>query len=178
MATHQNTSKGESKKKRTPAHGKSPSRETVRVHPKLSDDSDIEPTEDQASILTESSHIPDRDQLFGADHQSFPPNIDSLYDDSWDDNPNKRMNDDRGTGKDLYNALRDLDTAHISRPTGPSAQASETLKVANRAIESDHLDLKSDHELESLADAMGIPGRESLNRDQIIETLRSIGGVH
>ena len=136
-------------------------------------------TADEETILDESAHIADRDQLFGVDHKSFPPDTDSLYDDSWTDDTNRHLNDDRSEGKDFVNALRDLSPG--SRPVGPMPNANETPTVAVRADnqeDADEFELMSDKTLKALANAMSIPARSKMTRSQMIEAVRSLGGPH
>lgn len=135
-----------------------------------------EPTADEAEIFDETAHIPDRDQMFGVDHKTFPPNPDALYNDSWSDDANERVSDDRNSGKDYYNAMKDLGGIH--RPVGPTPNRNETPTAVERAEDFDQIEALNDKKLKLLADAMGIPGRKSMNRHQLIEALRSSGGIH
>lgn len=136
-------------------------------------------TADEETIFDESAHIADRDQLFGVDHKSFPPNTDALYDDSWTDDTERHLNDDRSEGKDFVNALRDLSAG--SRPVGPIPNPNETPTAAVRADageEASDFELMSDKKLRDLANAMAIPERAKMTRSQMIEAVRSLGGPH
>lgn len=136
-------------------------------------------TLDEETIMNESAHIADRDQLFGVDHKSFPPNTDAIYDDSWTDDTEKHLNDDRSEGKDFVIALRDLTPG--SRPVGPQPNANETPTAAVRTgeqEEADEFELMSDKKLRDLANAMAIPERTTMTRHQMIEAVRSVGGTH
>lgn len=144
--------------------------------PNKSKPSPVELTEDEAVIFDESAHIADRDQLFGVDHKSFPPNTDALYDDDWIDDANLNLNEDRSEGKDFVNALRDLTPG--SRPVGPTPNRNESPTVADRAEEVDDFELMSDRRLRAIANAMAIPERARMTRSQMIEAVRSIGGPH
>jgi len=133
-------------------------------------------TQDQRTILDEVAHIPDRDQLFDTGGKTLPPDPEALYDDSWDNDPNQRVNNDRSAGRNLVNAL--ADPSPMRRPAGPEIRAADTPTPVERGGGDDRLSMLSDKRIHELSEAMAIPGRFAMNRFQLIEALRSVNAPH
>ena len=136
-------------------------------------------TPDQETIEQEAGHFPDRDQEFRRADQGLPPNLDRLYDDSWETDPNERVNDDRSRGKDFVTALNDLDrTGHLNRPSTPLPSETDHMTAAHKAPYNDTMLEMDDKKLMKIADAISIPGRKEMTRHELLEAIRAAGPIH
>jgi hypothetical protein len=143
------------------------------------DDGDREAAggDDRATILEETSHLPDRDQLFDPGQKVLPgsgtpPTGDQWVDEDadWAEDLEERVVGDHTTAID---AVDELENAHEStRGFVPKSEA-ESDPTPVPSAEDEELAQLSLGELTRRGAALGVAGRADMGRRQLIDAIRA-----
>jgi hypothetical protein len=135
--------------------------------------------EDQETIVEDVGTIPDRDQMFGVDHKSIPSGEVQDIRSQW---PGDREDDIKGdrTANSYEEEMDDkADTLHGVTEENSISDSLVRLRstqpfLAKPTGEPVNYESLSDADLQNHADVLGIPGRDSLSRMQLVQAIKNL----
>lgn len=131
-------------------------------------------TADEKTILSDSAHIPDRDQIFGISHKQYPAPDPSVSE--WEGDHEDQVKGERDFKHDTVYELESvsmISDGYIERQTSAS-----TPTTVYPTDEHDVFFNLEDEELQERASALSIAGRTQMTRPELINALRAAIGHH